>query len=205
MVYHGDEMLVKGCKKGRMDAFEKLMRKYENKVYSLCYRFSGNYDDANDLAQETFIKVYNSINKFQGKSAFSTWLYRVTTNVCLDEMRKRKNVNSFSLDNPQKNDEGEEIYYDLSDQKFNPELIAEKNDLKQIVHKGINYLSEQQRMIIILREIEELSYEEIAEILDISIGTVKSRLNRARKNLKEILSHNAELFPTNSHLKGKEG
>lgn len=205
MAYEVDEILIKRCKRGKIDAFEKLMKKYEKKVYSLCYRFTGNYDDANDLAQETFIKLYNSISKFKGKSAFSTWLYRVTTNVCLDELRKRKNNLPLSLDNPQENEEGDEIYLNPPDQSYNPEIIAEKNDLKQIVHKGIGRLPEQQRIIIILREMEELSYEEISEILDLSIGTVKSRLNRARKNLKQILTHNAELFPTNSHLNGKEG
>ncbi len=202
MTYMGDEMLVKGCQKGQLEAFEELIKKYEKKVYSLCYRYSGNYDDANDLAQEAFLKVYNSIDKFKGKSAFSTWLYRVTANVCLDEMRKQKK-SPLSLDKPQETEEGE-MYFSLPDQKYNPEVIAEKNDLRQLVHKGIGELPKEQRIIIILREMEELSYEEISEVLEISIGTVKSRLNRARKNLKEILSHNAELFPTNTHLKNKE-
>ncbi|UMZ72559.1 RNA polymerase sigma factor [Natranaerofaba carboxydovora] len=202
MNYPGDELLVQRCKKGQLEAYEKLIKKYENKVYSLCYRYSGNYDDANDLAQEAFIKVFNSIDKFKGKSAFSTWLYRVTANVCLDEMRKKKKT-PISIDKPQETEEGE-VYFNLPDQKYNPEIIAEKNDLKQLVHKGISKLPKEQRIIIILREMEELSYEEISEVLEISIGTVKSRLNRARKNLKEILSHNAELFPTNTHLKNKE-
>ena len=202
MNYPGDELLVQRCKKGQLEAYEKLIKKYETKVYSLCYRYSGNYDDANDLAQEAFIKVFNSIDKFKGKSAFSTWLYRVTANVCLDEMRKQKKT-PISIDKPQETEEGE-VYFNLPDQKYNPEIIAEKNDLKQLVHKGISKLPKEQRIIIILREMEELSYEEISEVLEISIGTVKSRLNRARKNLKEILSHNAELFPTSTHLKNKE-
>ncbi|OWZ83320.1 RNA polymerase sigma factor [Natranaerobius trueperi] len=198
-----DELLVKKCQKGKLDAFEDLVNKYQQKVYSLCYRFAGNHDDANDLAQEAFIRVYHSIDKFHFKSAFSTWLYRVTSNVCLDEIRKKKRTSSVSINSPMETDEGE-VYFNLPDQKFNPEQLTERKDVQDIVHKAIQELPEEQRITILLREIEGLSYEELAEALNVSIGTVKSRLNRARHNLKEILTQKTELFTDTTHLKGKE-
>ncbi|ACB85465.1 RNA polymerase, sigma-24 subunit, ECF subfamily [Natranaerobius thermophilus JW/NM-WN-LF] len=198
-----DEFLVKQCQNGHLDAFEELVHKYHQKVYSLCYRFSGNHDDANDLAQEAFIRVYHSINKFHFKSAFSTWLYRVTSNVCLDEMRKRKRKSSVSLDSPMETDDGE-LYFNLPDQKFNPELMAERKDVQEIVHKAIQELPKDQKLTLLLREMEGFSYDEMAEVMNVSVGTVKSRLSRARNNLKEILVQKTELFPDKSHLKGKE-
>lgn len=199
----GDELLVKKCQKGHYEAFEELIHKYQQKVYSLCYRYAGNHDDANDLAQEAFIRVYHSINKFHFKSAFSTWLYRVTSNVCLDEMRKKKRNSSVSLDSPLETEEGE-MYFHLPDQKYNPEIMAEQKDVQQIVHNAIQELPREQKITILLREMEGFSYDEMAEVLEVSSGTIKSRLNRARHNLKEILSQKTELFPDKSHLKGKE-
>ncbi len=203
MESRGDELLVKQCQKGHYDAFEELIHKYQQKVYSLCYRYAGNYDDANDLAQEAFIRVYHSINKFHFKSTFSTWLFRVTSNVCLDEMRKKKKTSSVSLDSPMETDEGE-MYFHLPDQKFNPEIMAERKDVQQIVHNAIQELPTDQKMTLLLREIQGFTYDEIAEVLEVSSGTVKSRLSRSRYNLKEILAQKTELFPDNSHLKGKE-
>jgi len=203
MTNRPDELIIKECQNGDLNAFEELVHKYQQKVYSLCYRFSGNYADANDLAQEAFIRVYHSIDKFHFKSAFSTWLFRVTSNVCLDEIRKKKRTHAVSLDSPMDTGEGE-FYYHLPDDRFNPEKLTERRDVQETVHQMIQKLPNDQRLTLVLREIEGLSYDELADVLDVSVGTIKSRLSRARQNLKEIMRHNTELFPDKSHLKGKE-
>lgn len=197
-----DEQLVRACQDGHWEAFESLVALYERKIYSLALRLSGNAEDANDLAQETFIRLYRSIHTFRGQSAFSTWLYRIATNVCLDELRRRQRHPTISLDAPMETEEGQ-MERELVDPGQLPEYVYESKELRQMVQQLIAELSEDHRTVLILRDIENLSYEEIAEILDCQLGTVKSRLNRARAALRDKILSQRELFDSLVHQRSE--
>lgn len=187
-----EDLLVQRCKRGETGAFDELVRLYEKKVYNLAFRLSGNRDDACDLAQEAFVRVFNAIKDFRSQSSFSTWLYRVVTNVCLDQLRSRARHPVTSLDEPLTTEKGQ-LPRQVTDDALDPEEELERLELKAAVQKGINSLKEEYRIIIILRDIQDLAYEDIAEVLNLSLGTVKSRLNRARLALRSVLS-DMELF-----------
>ncbi|HHW49075.1 MAG TPA: sigma-70 family RNA polymerase sigma factor [Clostridiaceae bacterium] len=188
-----EKSLINKAKCGDIEAFEQLIEVYQKKVFNIALRMIGNYEDANDIAQEVFIRVYRSLGGFKEQSAFSTWIYRITTNVCLDELRKRKNKNVVSIDEDVKSDDGE-IKRQIEANEPTPEAVAEKNYIKQVVNDAINQLSEEHRTVIVLRDIQGFSYEEIAKITKCPEGTVKSRINRARHALKDILSTKKELL-----------
>ncbi len=188
-----EELLLEKSKAGDVEAFEKLIEIYQKKIFNLAYRMIGNFDDANDLAQETFIRVFRSIASFKGQSAFSTWIYRITTNVCLDELRKRKNKKEMSLDAEIQLEDGEMKRQIMSDDPL-PDEVAEREEIRSIVSGAIDSLPEDQRLVITLRDIQGLSYDEIADVLDCPSGTVKSRINRARQALKNVLLAKRELF-----------
>lgn len=179
-----DEELVKKVKNGDVDAFEEIIAKYEKKVFSLIFNVIKNENEIEDLAQEVFIKIYKNIDKFQGKSSLYTWVYRITTNVCLDYIKKRKEI--IYIDEKIQFEDGEMDMQLSTNEKLQDELYEEK-ELKEKLKKSINKLPENQRMMIILRDIKGLSYEEISKILSMKLGTVKSQINRARLKLKEIL------------------
>ncbi len=158
---------------------------FENDIYNIAFRFMGNHEDACDIAQEAFIRVYKSIKKFRGDSAFSTWLYRIVSNLCYDEMRRRRHP-VRSLDEPIFNGNNT-LYSELPDDGPSPEEHIEVVERKERIQKAITCLANEYRMVIILKDIQEFSYEEISQILKVPIGTVKSRLSRARAQLKKIL------------------
>ncbi|KPU42258.1 ECF RNA polymerase sigma factor SigW [Oxobacter pfennigii] len=178
-----EKELVDRSKRGDIEAFEELILAYEKKIYNIAYRMTNNREDASDIAQEVCIKIYKSINSFKENSTFSTWVYRIATNVCIDELRKRKNVVSLIASN--ENDEEFEI--PLTSKERLPEEIVEEKETLGTIKRYIMELSPEYRMMIVLRDIRGHSYEEISQVLDINIGTVKSRLNRARNMLKEKL------------------
>jgi RNA polymerase sigma-70 factor (ECF subfamily) len=185
--------LVERAKSGDIEAFEQLIVGCQKKVFNIAYRMIGNYDDANELAQEVFLKAFRSIKKFKGDSLFSTWIYKVTTNVCLDEIRTRKKKVVISLDQEiEFNDR--EIKRQIPDNAPTPDMEAETNELKQIVNESIAQLNENYRSVIILRDIQGLSYGEISKVVNCPEGTVKSRINRARQALKKILQGKKELL-----------
>lgn len=177
--------LIKKCAKGDIDAFEELIGKYEKKAYNIAFKILKDPDDAMDISQEAFIKVFKSIKKFKFQSSFSTWLYRIVTNTCMDFLRKNK-VMVYSLDNPIQSDNGE-IHREIEDKRNTTEDLFEKKMTKELVHKSIDKLDDIHKIVIILRDIEGFSYQEISEILDCTMGTVKSRINRARSTLKDII------------------
>jgi RNA polymerase sigma-70 factor (ECF subfamily) len=188
-----EKELVEMARAGDVKAFELLIEGCEKKVFNIAYRMIANYEDASELAQEVFIKAFKSIGKFKGDSLFSTWIYKITTNVCLDEIRKRKNRKVISLDENIVY-EGNEIKRQLKDEEPGPEIKAESNEIKKAVKESINELPEDYKTVIILRDIQGFSYEEIARIISCPEGTVKSRINRARQALKKILEHKRELL-----------
>jgi RNA polymerase sigma-70 factor (ECF subfamily) len=176
-----EALLIKSAQKGNDAALEALLFAYEKKVYNVAYRFMGNEADAYDMAQEALIKIYKGLRTFRLESSFSSWVYRLTVNTCLDGLRKRKK-SPLSLDSTM---ESGVVIEDKN--SGTPEEHALNIESREDIQKAINTLSDDHRITVVLRDIQGLSYDEIAETLNISIGTVKSRLSRGRQRLKEIL------------------
>lgn len=184
-----EEQLLTRSLQGDNEAFEELVIKYQNKVYTLAYRYMGNEEDAYDMAQESLLKAYRSLSTFKGKSSFSTWIYRITTNVCLDELRRRKRrIASLSLDERLATREGDEVEKEIVDPAPTADAVYEQREYSQYIQTILNRLRPEHRAILILRDMMDFSYTEIADILQCSVGTVKSRLSRARLVFKEKLS-----------------
>lgn len=175
------DIIVK-AQNGDISAFEVLISEHKNNVYKTAFAMVQNHHDASDISQIAFIKAYQNISKFNFKSSFSTWLYRITVNSCLDEIRKRKRSNELS-----QSIDDDENPFEIEDSSATPEESYEKKELKKLVWKKINLLSDKYKKVIIYRDINGLSYDEIAKIEGCSIGTVKSRINRARMALKELI------------------
>ena len=188
-----EKLLLKKAKAGDMAAFEELIESYQRKIFNIALRIVGNYDDANDLAQEVLIRIFKSIRSFKEQSSFSTWIYRITTNVCLDDIRKRKNRKVISLDEEIRVEDGEMQRQIVSNDPL-PEDTVERGELHDLVNGAISSLSEEHRLVIVLRDLQGFSYEEIARILKCPEGTVKSRINRARMALKNVLQSKRELL-----------
>lgn len=185
MTREEETQLVLRVQNGDQSAFEKLVLDNQNRVFNLAMRMVNNEEDALDMSQEAFIKAYNSIDNFRGESRFSVWLYRLTTNVCLDFLRSKTRKAHSSLTFTEDEEDGKEL--EIPDERFSPDSITERNELREAIARGLNALPADYRAILLLREIESLSYDEIALVLELEEGTVKSRIFRARKKLCEIL------------------
>ncbi len=185
---------IRRCQAGDVNAFEELIGEYENKILNYCFRMLGNRSDAEDAAQEVFVKVFRFMGSFTGQSAFSTWLYKIASNVCLDFMRKAKRQTADTVSIYQYNAEGDEFVLPILDTAPTPYEHAQLSEAQRALLKALEQLGEDQKQVIILRDIEGLSYEEIARIIDAAPGTVKSRINRARRALQKILEPHKELF-----------
>ena len=179
-----EALLIEKARDGDISAFEKLISLYEKKIYNYCYRMTNNHEDAEDLAQEVFIKVYRNLNKFKGNSKFSTWIYRIAYNTCVDKYRKKRKAKIFSLD--YFNDEGVGNMQPVSDNPLPEDEVIQKERYERI-QACIASLKPKYKTVIILRDIQNYSYEEIAEILQLPLGTVKSHINRARAALTDAL------------------
>ena len=183
-----DKELVKKAKSGDREAFEQLVTEYEKKVYATAYRFMGSEADAMDMSQEVFIRVFRFLDKFNEESSFSTWLYRITVNVCKDGIKKRSGRSELPLEIP---DEDNDTYVnEISDTRYDPSELYEMTELKREIKQGIDTLPQNYREIIIMRDICGLTYEEISRSLELEIGTVKSRISRARERLRKYLLQN---------------
>lgn len=179
-----EQNLIVLAQKGDQSAFGELMTRYEKQVYHQALRLLANPEDAADVTQEVFLKVWRSLPSFQGDSSFATWLYKLTDNAAIDLLRReKKRRGDASLDD-------EEYQWDatLADPDSSPERKLERQELQRAVADGLKKLSEEHRRVLVLREINGLSYEDIGHILDISPGTVKSRIARARMALARLLT-----------------
>ena len=185
--------LIRRAQGGDVAAFEQLINEHQKRIFSIAYRVAGNPDDAADMAQEVLVKIFKNINKFKGDSKFSTWIYRVATNTCLDELKRLKRHKAYSLDQELETEDGA-VSVDVEDTAPTPEQSAERKAIRSAVNSAIAKLGEEHKKVIILRDIQGFSYEEIAKMLNCSDGTVKSRISRARAKLKKILSQDRELF-----------
>lgn len=197
-------MAIRQVLSGDVNAFETIVKEYEKNVYNLALRMTGNPDDALDISQEAFLKAYNSLSSFRGDSKFSVWLYRIVSNLCLDFLRSKKRRPAVSLS--VENDEGEDVELDIADESQSPETLLERKLTREAVHRGLDSLSPDQRQILLLREIQGFSYEEIAQTLTLEAGTVKSRIFRARKKLCAFLLRDGNIpdFASSSNTGGGE-
>ncbi len=186
MAIQSDEQLVERARQGDRAAMCELIERYERKTYNVAFRLMGNHADACDAAQEALVRIYTRLDRFRGDSAFSTWLFRVVTNTCLDELRRRGRLRHASLDCPVTTEEGEIPRQALAEVE-SPVELAERSDVQAAVQRAIRRLPEDYRAVVILRDIYDYSYGEIAEALGTSLGTIKSRLHRARQALRVIL------------------
>lgn len=189
--------LVARAKQGDQDAFAQLVEANQNKIYTLAVRMTGNPEDGADMAQEAFLKAWRSLPSFQGDSSFSTWLYRLTSNLCIDFLRREKRQKiaapSVSLD-----DEDSTVPMDVPDHRFSPEDELERKELRSAVGQALLKLSDEHRQVLVLRELDGLSYSEIANHLGLEEGTVKSRIARARLSLRNILLEDGNFSPPSS-------
>ena len=188
-----EQELIQSAKNGNTVAFEQLIENHQQRIFSIASRIAGNQDDAADMAQEVLVKVFRNLKHFRGDSKFSTWLYRVATTTCLDEQKKLRRHTAYSLDQELETEEGS-VASQVKDTAPTPEEATEQKALRNAIHLAIGKLKDEHKKVILLREVQGLSYEEIARVLQCSEGTVKSRINRARENLKKILLQNRELF-----------
>ena len=181
--------LVRQAQEGDMEAFDELVRTYQSPIFNLAYRMVNQHEDANDLTQEIFVKAYRAIGKFRGGSKFSTWLYALALNTCRSRRQRLNRIGFFesvSLDDRGDPEDGP-VNRDLADTGDVPHRAAEKKETGEIVGRAIASLPDEFRGIIIMRDMQGLSYEEIAEATGCTVGTVKSRLWRARTKVRDIL------------------
>ena len=184
MTREQEYLIVQRVLEGDTNAFEELVLEYEKKVYNVALRMLNNSEDAADMTQEAFIKAYNSLSGFRGDSKFSVWLTRIVSNLCLDFMRSRNRRPKIEV---KVSANREDVQLDIADTSQSPEQLLERSLTRESVRRGLQSLPEDYREILLLREIQGLSYDEIAAALDIEVGTVKSRIFRGRKKLCDYL------------------
>ncbi len=190
-----DRDLIDRVKKKQTGAFEQLVRKYQDRVYNLSFRFLREREIAEEVAQDVFVSIYKHIDGFKGEAKFSTWLFRVVANHCHNKskyLRRRRHKLQDSIDVPIETEDGERKRELADDPLLSPEELSTRRNMNEAIQDAISHLDEDHRVIVLLRDVEDLSYEEIGEILGLPEGTVKSRLHRARNELRERLSKTYE-------------
>lgn len=180
-----DEDLIERFQNGDLYAFDLIVKRYKNQLLNFIYRFLGNTEESEDLVQETFLRVYRNRTAYKKVAKFSTWIYTIAGNLAKTELRKRKRRRFFSISELGYNEKD----YDISDDAYNPERDVDSRMKEEIIHQQIMSLSPKFRQVILLRDVQQLSYEEISKIVNIPLGTVKSRVNRGRLKLQDKLSY----------------
>ena len=183
-----EDRLIERAMSGDARAFSELMSLHEKRMYAVAVRMCGNHEDAQDCLQEAMLRIFRAISGFKAQSSFSTWVYRITMNTCLDELRRRKSRPGTSLDGLL--DAG----WSPTDERDTPEKHAVRSEQMRKLHAFIRELPEDMRAAVILRDIQGMSYEDIATALDTNVGTIKSRISRGREKLREKITAQAELF-----------
>jgi RNA polymerase sigma-70 factor (ECF subfamily) len=184
-----DAAFVRAVQDGDMAAFDQLVIKHKDKLFNMVYWVLGDYQEANDCAQEIFIKVFKAIKKFRFQSSFSTWLYRIAINTCKNRLKSsayRWKKRTISLENPESSKQDNRSY-EIQNGSPSPENSLEKKERMMLIQKAVNALPQEQNRVLVLRDIQGLSYQEISDITGLNLGTVKSRLARARMELKNKL------------------
>lgn len=180
-----EKRLVRQVKEGQVQAFAELVELYKDRLYQLAYRMLGNAHEAEDVTQETFLRVYTNLDRYDPNQKFSTWIYRIATNLSIDRIRKHRP--KFSLDAEMNDRENLNLYATLPDKERTPEEQVIAGELQQKVQEAISSLSPSYRTIMILRYIEDLSLQEISEILQLPVTTIKTRIHRGREALRKKL------------------
>ena len=191
--------LVQRAKQGDEESFAALVEQNQGRIYNLALRMTGNPDDALELSQEAFLNAWKGLGKFQGDSSFATWLYRLTSNVCIDFLRREKRRSALSM-TISLDDEEEARQAELPDERFSPHVEAERRERQETLRAGLATLSAEHRRVLILRELEGLSYGEIAQVLGLEEGTVKSRIARARLALRNYLKKQGNFFDSSTSI-----
>ena len=184
-----DHALIEATKNGDEAAFAQIVGRYKSPITNYLYRFLNDYEEAVDLAQETFVRVYFAIDRYHTEYAFSTYIYRIATNLAISELRKRKRRTILSLTGLFQTEDDEQTEFQPTDNRIRPDENLIEDERSRVIAKAIVTLPAKYRVPIILRDIEGKSYDEVAEILDLGLGTTKSRISRARGLLKEKLKH----------------
>jgi len=183
-----DAVLVEQCRQGDSAAMERLILKYQNRIYNVILKICANVDDAAELTQETFVKVIENIDKFEGRSGFYTWAFRIAVNLTLNYCQRSGRLGLKSLDAEDDGQARQQLKEFLNDDSSpDPAAVAANKELCEIVIASLMKLNDAQRTVLVLRDIEGMNYAQIAEVLDIELGTVRSRLSRARSNLRGIM------------------
>lgn len=193
-----ERQLVELAGAGNEDAFEQLVKAHEARVYHLALRMTGDRETAFDLTQETFLKAWHAIGMFQFDSKFSTWLCRIASNTCIDHLRRKRRYQTVSLTDPE-----ESRALDLPDSSFDPAVLTERAQDREAVLQALEQLPVEYRTVLSLRALEDMSYEEIGQVLDMNPGTVKSRIFRAREKMRQLLLGN--FFEIGSSKKKRGG
>jgi RNA polymerase sigma-70 factor (ECF subfamily) len=188
-----ERRLVEVAQRGDVESFNELVRLFEGRVYTLCYRMLGDAESAADAAQDAFLSAFRNLRSFRGGS-FRSWMLRIATNTCYDVLRVRKRRPSVSLD-IEADDESDSSPLQIADTAESPDDFAQRRELAAAIQQGLTELPEEQRIVLILSDIQGLAYEEIAQITNSNLGTVKSRLSRGRARLRDVLKA-GELLPT---------
>jgi RNA polymerase sigma-70 factor, ECF subfamily len=188
-----DLVLIDRAKRGDRSALNDLIYRYEKRAYQYAFRLTHNQDEACDIVADAFVRINNALPNFKGQSAFTTWLYRIITNCYLDARKRDKSKYNVSIDAGVQTNEGE-VERQFEDPNADTVEDVERDERERLVQNALKKMPEYQRSMLVMYHVESLSYEEIAEALDLPIGTVKSRLNRARLSLRELLQRDRELF-----------
>ncbi len=191
--------LIKRSQRGDSRTFEGLVNLYQGRVFGLCLKLTGNRDDAEDLAQEVFIRAFHSLKGFRLEADFGTWLHRIAVNMWLNIKKKNSRVILVSLDEPISTEDGE-VIREMADPGASGDPLAslEETEFRGLVRKALDQLTQEHKSVLVLRDMEGYSYEEIAEITQCSLGTVKSRINRARQAMRELISNEFGVRTQNS-------
>lgn len=199
-----EEELIQAFQSGDQSAFARLVEENQGRIYALCYRMTGSREDAADLTQDAFLRAWQFRENFQGHSALSTWLYRLALNGCIDFLRREKRRGSLSMT---LDEDGEDWQAQISDERWAPEDVLERSQLQHLLWQGLDALSPEHRQILVLREMEGLSYREIGKYLRLEEGTVKSRIARARLALRDFLVRSGNISPPQPSKKetGRKG
>lgn len=184
-----DHALIEATRGGDETAFAEIVGRYRNQITNYLYRFLNDYEEAVDLAQETFVRVYFAIDRYHTNFAFSTYIYRIATNLAISEIRRRKRRRLLSLTGLFQSEEDSEVEFQPTDQRILPDVELVEDERNQVIGRAIAALPEKYRVPVILRDIEGRSYDEVAEIMELGLGTTKSRISRGRGLLKEKLKH----------------
>lgn len=182
-----DVKLIKAFQAGNKAAFDELVLSHKDKVFNLCYWFMGDYQEANDLAQDVFFKVFRALKNFRFESAFSTWIYRISVNTCKNRLKSLPYRLKKRFVHLNHTEAGSNPGVEIADESSSPEIELAKKEKMKRIKAAINSLPPNKKTVVVLRDIEGLSYEKISMVTQLNLGTVKSKLARARQDLREML------------------